>query len=104
CQAVTPRRQRQTPRLVRSTGQGPVRLHRWTPVCDNPNMSRLFPDYLRISADRLAERHSVSIRIVADVTALAQTMARDMADVIRTAAQAGRPSTLIIPVGPVDQF
>lgn len=73
-------------------------------VCDNPNMSGLFPDYLSVPADRLAEGHSVSMRVVPDMEALAHMMARDMAEVIRTATQAGRQPTLIIPVGPVGQF
>jgi glucosamine-6-phosphate deaminase len=67
-------------------------------------MSALFPDYLSIPADRLATGHSVSLHVVPDSKALAHTMARDIADVIRAAHQAGRKPTLIIPVGPVDQF
>jgi glucosamine-6-phosphate deaminase len=81
-----------------------VRLRGGRALCDNAGMSGLFPDYLRIPADRLSEGHTVSLRVVPDMQALAHAMARDMADLIQTASQAGRRPTLIIPVGPVDQF
>jgi glucosamine-6-phosphate deaminase len=81
-----------------------VRLRGGRTLCDNAGMSGLFPDYLTIPAARLSEGDSVSLRVVPDMQALAHAMARDMADVIRTASQAGRRPTLIIPVGPVDQF
>lgn len=67
-------------------------------------MTSLFPDYLFVSAERLGEGHSVSVRIVADSHALAHAMAADMVDIIRSATDSGRGATLIIPVGPVDQF
>lgn len=67
-------------------------------------MSGLFPDYLTIPADRLSAGHTVSVRVLPDMEGLAHAMARDMAEVIRSASQAGRRPTLIIPVGPVDQF
>jgi glucosamine-6-phosphate deaminase len=73
-------------------------------VCDNADMSADFPEYLNIRAERLGEGHSVSLRVVPDSQILAQTMAHDIGDVIRALTQAGRRPTLILPVGPVDQF
>lgn len=58
------------------------------------------PDYLRLSAEELGRGHNVSLAIVADAAALARRMAEDILSVLR-----GNPAaTLIIPVGPVDQF
>jgi glucosamine-6-phosphate deaminase len=67
-------------------------------------MPELFPEYLSVPADRLGYGQPVSVTVVADAAALAAAMARDMAAVIRAAAAEGRQPTLIIPVGPVDQF
>ncbi|HJT32936.1 MAG TPA: glucosamine-6-phosphate isomerase, partial [Pirellulales bacterium] len=62
------------------------------------------PDYLKIPADELGHGHCVSVQIVPDAARLAEQMAADIADEIRAAAETGLPSTLIVPVGPVDQF
>lgn len=62
------------------------------------------PPYLTIPRDALARGHSVHVTIAADAAALARRMAADMADAIRTAQSAGRHPTLIVPVGPVDQY
>lgn len=62
------------------------------------------PDYLKIPPEELGHGQSVAIHIVRDAAALAEEMAADIADEIRAAAEAGHPSTLIVPVGPVDQF
>lgn len=58
------------------------------------------PDYLLRDADDLRQGHGVAISVVADAAALARRMADDMLTVVRATAAA----TLIIPVGPVDQF
>jgi glucosamine-6-phosphate deaminase len=62
------------------------------------------PHYLSIAHDALGRGTSIEVRIVPDNTALAQQMAGDMLRVIADARSAGRSPTLIIPVGPVDQF
>ena len=62
------------------------------------------PDYLDVAADDLGQGHNVRVDTVTDKTALAQRMAEDMAEVIRDAQTSDRGATLIIPVGPVDQF
>ena len=67
-------------------------------------MSSLFPEYLSIPASDLDQGHDVTLSVVADMAALAEAMAADMAGVIRQAEESGRSATLIIPVGPVDQF
>ena len=63
-------------------------------------MPTLFPEYLSIPASELSQGHDVKLSVVADMAALAETMAAEMAKVIRQAERA----TLIVPVGPVDQF
>lgn len=67
-------------------------------------MASLFPAYLSISADWLACGHKVRMRIVPSASVLAAMMAHDMARVIRGSPLWDRSPTLIIPVGPVDQF
>ena len=63
-------------------------------------MSAGLPDYLLRDADDLSQGHGVAISVAADAAALARRMADDMLAVLRSAAA----PTLIIPVGPVDQF
>jgi glucosamine-6-phosphate deaminase len=58
------------------------------------------PDYLTIPPESLGRGQSVRVRILGDTATLAQDMAGAMAAVIR----ANRKATLIVPVGPVDQF
>jgi glucosamine-6-phosphate deaminase len=67
-------------------------------------MTAGLPDYVRIPPEELAVGHNVRLRITRDAESLAQDMARDIADVILAAANQGRGATLIVPVGPVDQF
>jgi glucosamine-6-phosphate deaminase len=64
----------------------------------------LIPDYLSIPAAELGRGQPVTVRVLGDVASLAEDMARVMADVIRAARDLGRWATLIVPVGPVDQF
>lgn len=63
-----------------------------------------FPSYLSIGPKSLGDGHAVTVRVVDDPAALAERMAHEMAEVIRNAVAEGRSPTLIIPVGPVDQF
>ena len=67
-------------------------------------MNDNFPDYLNIAPEDLGRGHNVRLHIVPDMHSLAEEMAREMAQFIRRAAAEGRGATLIIPVGPVDQF
>jgi len=62
------------------------------------------PDYLAIPSERLGAGSGVRVAIVPDAGALAQRMAVEMLEVIEDALRAGRAPTLIVPVGPVDQF
>jgi glucosamine-6-phosphate deaminase len=64
----------------------------------------LIPDYLTVPAHELGHGQPVRVRILGDMAAVADDMARAMADVIRDAQAHGRAATLIVPVGPVDQF
>lgn len=67
-------------------------------------MTTQFPDYLKISRDVLANETAVKLSIVKDMPDIAQHMATSMLRVIKAAEQNGHPATLIVPVGPVDQY
>lgn len=67
-------------------------------------MTTLFPDYLKISRDMLAKETTVKLTVVKDMPDVAQQMAAAMLRVIEAAKQRGQPATLIVPVGPVDQY
>ncbi len=67
-------------------------------------MSYQVPEYLTIGPDGLGKGTPVKVRTCGDMEAIASDMARVMAETIRQAQQEGRNATLIIPVGPVDQF
>ena len=64
----------------------------------------MFPDYLKISAADFGKGQPVKVRVKGDMTALGQDLAETMFDEIRRGGNSGRGATLIIPVGPVDQF
>ncbi|HAH47335.1 glucosamine-6-phosphate isomerase [Gimesia sp.] len=63
-----------------------------------------FPDYLDIRRNELATGTSVKFSVVKDMPDIAQHMAIAMLRVIETAEAKGKPATLIVPVGPVDQY
>jgi len=67
-------------------------------------MSYRPPKYVTVGADKLGKGVSVKVRTCGDMDALANDMARVMLETITQAQQQGRNATLIIPVGPVDQF
>lgn len=67
-------------------------------------MSYEVPDYLTIGLDKLGRGTSVKVRLCGDMEAIAQDMACVMAETIEQAKKESRNATLIIPVGPVDQF
>lgn len=62
------------------------------------------PEYLRVPADRLGMDCPVKVRICGDQRQIADDFARAILQTIREFQRAGRKATLILPVGPVDQF
>ncbi|QGQ24055.1 glucosamine-6-phosphate isomerase [Gimesia benthica] len=67
-------------------------------------MSTQFPDYLQVTPDEIAQGTNVKFSVVKDMPAVAEHMAHAMLNVIERAREAGRQPTLIVPVGPVDQY
>lgn len=67
-------------------------------------MSEQPPDYLRIPPERLGEGTPVRVRASQEMEEVAQEMAEAILAQIFHAKEQGRPATLILPVGPVDQF
>jgi glucosamine-6-phosphate deaminase len=55
---------------------------------------------MAIGREELGQGTRVTVRIAGDALALAETLAEEMAELIRT----GRPVCAIVPVGPVDQY
>jgi glucosamine-6-phosphate deaminase len=62
------------------------------------------PDYLKISAGDLGKGTPVKVRILGDMASIGRDMAGAMWREIIDAWAAGRAATLIVPVGPVEQF
>jgi glucosamine-6-phosphate deaminase len=62
------------------------------------------PEYLSVSADDLGRGTPVKVQVVGDMQSMARHMAEAMFAEIRDAAASGKPATMIVPVGPVDQF
>ncbi len=67
-------------------------------------MNELMPSYLQVPADQLGAGTPVHVRIGKDMADIAQKMADTMFEEIVLAKQSRRAATLIVPVGPVDQF
>ena len=67
-------------------------------------MSVALPDYLKVPASQLGQGTTVEVTIKSDLASIAQAVADDMFSEISLAKEAGQDVTLIIPVGPVDQF
>jgi len=67
-------------------------------------MSLTFPEYLAVRASRLGEGTGVRVDVVQGKEGMARHMAAAMLEVIVEAQSEGRSATLIVPVGPVDQF
>jgi glucosamine-6-phosphate deaminase len=63
-----------------------------------------FPDYLTVSAAELGRGTSVRVRVLGDMASVGRDLAEAMLGEIVDAQAAGRSATLIVPVGPVDQF
>jgi len=64
----------------------------------------MIPDYLKIPANELGVSTPVRIRILADAASLARDLAQTMFDEILADERKGPGVTMIVPVGPVDQF
>jgi glucosamine-6-phosphate deaminase len=62
------------------------------------------PEYLKISASQLGEGTPVKVRVLGDMNSVATDLAQTMFEEISAGEQSGRGVTMIIPVGPVDQF
>jgi glucosamine-6-phosphate deaminase len=67
-------------------------------------MTADMPSYLDVPPERLGEGTPVKVRVLGDMASIARDMAQAMLDSLRDAASGGRAATLIVPVGPVDQF
>jgi glucosamine-6-phosphate deaminase len=64
----------------------------------------VFPDYLNVPAGDLGKGTNVKVTVKTDMASIAEAVAQDMYDEIAGAKKQGREATLIVPVGPVDQF
>jgi len=62
------------------------------------------PDYLTVAAADLGRGTPVKVRVLGDMASVGRDMAEAMLREIVDARAAGRDATLIVPVGPVDQF
>lgn len=62
------------------------------------------PDYLTVSAADLGRGTPVKVRVLGDMASVGHDMAEAMLREILEARAAGRSATLIVPVGPVDEF
>jgi len=67
-------------------------------------MSVEIPEYLSIEADQLGQNVPVRVRVCGDNDEIARDIARVTMDVVDQARSEGRNATLIVPVGPVDQY
>ena len=67
-------------------------------------MSVGIPSYLDVAPEQLGQGTPVPVRVLGDTESIARDMAQAMLDSVREAASGGKPATLIVPVGPVDQF
>ncbi len=67
-------------------------------------MSAPYPAYLGVSAADLGKGQSVKVRVLGDMASIARDFAETILDEILLAQKTNKPPTLIVPVGPVDQF
>jgi glucosamine-6-phosphate deaminase len=65
---------------------------------------RPLPDVFQLPADALVGHSPIAVTVLPDLTTLQQHFARAVADEIATNNAAGRPTRLILPVGPVGYF
>ena len=64
----------------------------------------MFPEYLRVTAADLGKGTPVKVRILGDMMSIALDLAEMLKVEIVAANREGRGATLIIPVGPVEQY
>lgn len=64
----------------------------------------MFPDYLTVPGSDLGNGTNIKVTIKTDMASIGEAVAQDMFDEIVAAKKRGREATLIVPVGPVDQF
>jgi glucosamine-6-phosphate deaminase len=62
------------------------------------------PDYLSVEGKDLGAGTPVTVRIIGDMDDVARDIARVMIEAFTSARDEGRNATMIVPVGPVDQF
>lgn len=62
------------------------------------------PDYLRIPVAELGQGQPVKVRVLGDAQSLACDLAEAILSEIREGLRSSRGVTLVLPVGPVDQF
>lgn len=62
------------------------------------------PEYLNIPASELAANSKVRLEILPDLPALYQHFAQAIADEIQENNNKGKPTRLILPVGPIEQY
>ena len=67
-------------------------------------MSAALPEYLKVPATELGKDTTIKVTIKSNLASIGQAVADDMFSEISLAKEAGQDVTLIIPVGPVDQF
>jgi len=67
-------------------------------------MSVEIPEYLSVVADQLGQGVPVKVRTVGDMDDVARDIARVMLETVEAARKEGRSATMIVPVGPVDQY
>src|SRR5437764_14221023 len=64
----------------------------------------MFPDYLRIPAAELGKGQPVRVRIKGDMQSVVEDLDEEMFNEIEAGVASGKGCTLIVPVGPVDQY
>jgi glucosamine-6-phosphate deaminase len=64
----------------------------------------MFPEYLNVPARALGRGTPVKVHVLGDMLSLGRDLAEAIKAEILAAKAAGRGATLIIPVGPVDQY
>jgi glucosamine-6-phosphate deaminase len=64
----------------------------------------MFPEYLNVPAQALGRGTPVKVHVLGDMLSLGRDLAEAIKAEILAAKAAGRGATLIIPVGPVDQY
>lgn len=64
----------------------------------------LYPEYLKVSEADLGKGTAVVVRVVNGMDEIAHSLAEEMMAVVDSAQAEGHAATMIIPVGPVDQF